>query len=320
MEKYELYGLYCPDSNLLKYVGITKNGLTTRLNSHLRKPTNHYTKEWFNHLKLNGKKPIIRQIKECKTYEELLELEIIEIENCRKLGVKLLNIADGGLINPMLGNTHSEEVRKKISLIHKGKKLTEEEKLKRKERLKLLWSDPEWSENVRKKMSYNTKGDKNPNWKGGKKNIICKCGNKKDNYSVSCWDCRDISGDKNPFFSKTHSETTKNILKEKSRKFGTQNPNFKYDVNKEELIELYIKNNMTIIKLSHHFNCAINTINKKLRQYEINKPKSNIYNLSHDEILKHLKNGLNLVQIGELFGCSNKIIHKYIKKHNTHVK
>jgi len=44
----------------------------------------------------------------------------------------LFNLADGGDINPMLGKTHNEESRKKISLTHKGRKMTDEQKLNQK--------------------------------------------------------------------------------------------------------------------------------------------------------------------------------------------
>jgi hypothetical protein len=320
MTKFELYGLYCPDTDVLKYIGITKNGLNRRLNGHLKKPTNQFIASWFDTLRFENKKPIIKQIKECHSYDELLKAEITEIAKYRKLGFDLYNLADGGDINPMLGKTHSEDARKKISETHKGRKISEEEKLKRKELLDKLWSDPEWSKKVREKMSYNTKGEKNPNWRGGKKNIICTCGGKKSNYSLNCHKCRDITGEKNGFYGKTHSEKTINRLKETSKKFGKENPNFKYDINKDELYNLYIKENKTIIQISNMFNCAINTINKKLRQYGINKPKSNIYNLVVDDIKNHLINGLNYVQIGNLYGCSNKIICKFVKKHNLNVK
>jgi transposase len=87
-----------------------------------------------------------------------------------------------------------------------------------------------------------------------------------------------------------------------------------------ELYGLYVIKNKTIKEISGLYNCAINTINKKLRQYEIYKPKSNIYNLVVDEIKNHLINGLNYIQIGDLYGCSNKIIYKFVKKHNLYVK
>lgn len=321
MTQYQLYGLYCPDTDLLKYIGITKNGLQNRLNSHLSKPTNEFISSWFNDLKLENKKPIIRQIKECQSYDELLKEEIYEISKYRKLNYELYNISDGGDINPMLGKTHSEEARKKISLTHKGRKMTEELRLKRKELLKQLWSNSEWSKKVREKMGYNTKGDKNPNWKGGRRYSICKCGNKKNYYSINCFNCRDIRGEKNGFFGKKHSTEVLEILKKNVIERGgfssERNPNFKHKITKDELYDLYINQNKTIKEISNIYNCALNTINKKLRSYNINKPKTNKYNLDIFKIRKMLEEGLNLVEIGRNFNCSNKIIHNFIKKkHN----
>jgi hypothetical protein len=324
MGKFELYGLFCPYTDEIKYIGITKNGLRSRLNQHLNSPTNQFISSWFNDLNSDDKIPVIKLIKECNTYEELLQSEIKEIKKYRKLGFDLYNLADGGDINPMLGKTHTEEARKKISQTHKGRKMSEDQKLKRKTLLKQLWSNPEWAKTVRQKMGYNTKGEKNPNWKGGRSKPICECGNKKSFYSKTCFSCRDISGDKNPFFGKNHSpeimNKIKETLKQKGGFAGKNNPNFKYDIKKEELYDLYIVQNKTVKEIGSIYNCAINTINKKLRHYNIFKPNSNIYNLNKDKIKELLEHGLNYVQIGKEFGCSNKIIHKYVKTHNIYVK
>lgn len=324
MSKFELYGLFCPYTDEIKYIGITKNGLKKRLNDHLKRPTNEFISSWFNDLKLDNKIPNIKLIKECISYEELLQSEIDEIRKCRELKIDIYNIADGGDINPMLGKTHTPETRQKISLIHKGRKMSEEQKLKRKELLKELWSDPEWSKNVRQKMSYNTKGENNPNWKGGISVSYCECGNRKGSNRKTCMMCRNISGSKNPFYGKKHSPEILTRIKQKIKDnggfAGKNNPNFKYDINKEELIELYLIQNKKVKEISSIYNCAINTINKKLRLYSIYKPNSNIYNLNKDQIKNYLIEGLNYVQIGKLYGCSNKIIHKYVKKHILYVK
>ena len=324
MSKFELYGLYCPYTDEIKYVGITKNGLSRRLYDHLRRPTNVYISSWFNDLKNDNQKPIIKSIKVCETYDELLKSEFDEIKKLRELNFDLFNLSDGGEINPMFGKTHTPEAREKISKAHKGRIFSEDEKLRRKELLKKLWSIPEWSEKVRQKMGYNTKGEKNPNWKGGISISYCECGVKKSNGRNTCMSCRDISGSKNPFYGKKHSPEVlsriKQTLRDRGGFVGKNNPNFKYDINKEELIELYITQNKTIKEISIIYNCSINTINKKLRQYVIYKLKSNIYSLEKDKIIKYLNDGLNYIQIGEKYGCSNKIIHKYIKKHDLYVK
>jgi hypothetical protein len=210
----KLYGLYCPITDELKYIGITKNSLKERLSGHLCNPTNYLTKKWFAELKKNELKPIIRLIESFDTYEELLQSEINEIKKCRELNMKILNLHDGGSFNPMLGKTHTEESRKK--------------------------------------MSKNNKGERNPN--------------------------------------------------------------FKYKIEKDELFDLYVIQNKTIKELSVIYNCVINTINKNLRKYNINKPKSNIYNLDEVKIKDYLSNGLSQVEIGRIFNCSHKIIHKFIKR------
>jgi len=319
IKKFQLYGLYCPFSDDLKYVGITKNGLLRRLNSHLRKPTNYLTKNWFNELKLKGVKPIIKLIKECKDYKSLLKCEIDEIKRCRDENIKILNLSDGGDINPMYGKTHSEESRKKISGRKKGIKMSEEQRKIHSDRIKNLWNNEEWSEKIKEKMRQKV-GEKNSNWRGGKSFIYCSCGKKIGYGRTYCQKCLPRTGENNPFYGKKHNQNVLNILSKKNKKYGKENHNFKYDISKDVLFDLYIKENKTIKEISVQFNCSINTINKKLRQYNIYKPKSNIYNLNVDAVQNNIKNGLNYVQIGNLYGCSNKHIYKFVKKHNIYVK
>jgi DNA-binding CsgD family transcriptional regulator len=285
MNKFELYGLYCPDNNQIKYVGITKNGLKRRLSSHLYSPTNELMSDWINELKLKNKKPIIKLIREYSNYEELLVGEINEIESLKNENIPLLNILDGGINNPMLGKKHTYKTKKIISEKNKGKIRSNEVK----DRLK------------------NTLINK---WKNNPQMV-------KDRSLM-------MSGKNNPFYNKKHSEETinklKNAVKKRGGFNGKNNPNYKFNITKDELYELYINKNKTIKEISIIFDCSINTINNNLRKYNINKPKSNIYNLNSSDITKYLSMGLNYVEIGKIFGCSNKIIHKFIKKHNLYVK
>jgi group I intron endonuclease len=59
-------------------------------------------------------------------------------------------------------------------------------------------------------------GDKNPNWRGGiyETKITCGCGNPKAFAAKTCIKCYDKSGENNPFYGKTHSEETLNIISE----------------------------------------------------------------------------------------------------------
>ena len=78
-------------------------------------------------------------------------------------------------------------------------KIKESNKLSRPKKDKVLKGKPD------------TSGDKNSNWKGGV--TFCKCGTRISCYASSCIKCQDKSGEKNPFYNKTHSEETKEKLR-----------------------------------------------------------------------------------------------------------
>jgi len=72
-----------------------------------------------------------------------------------------------------------------------------------------------------RKEKHSQPMDKNPNWKGGVSFKYCECGVKISPTNNSCINCRDKSGEKNPFFGKQHTEETKKRLSEKRK--GTYN-------------------------------------------------------------------------------------------------
>jgi hypothetical protein len=72
-----------------------------------------------------------------------------------------------------------------------------------------------------RKEKHSQPMDKNPNWKGGTSFKYCECGVKISPTNNSCINCRDKSGNKNPFFGKQHTEETKKRLSEKRK--GTYN-------------------------------------------------------------------------------------------------
>ena len=72
-----------------------------------------------------------------------------------------------------------------------------------------------------RKEKHSQPMDKNPNWKGGTSFKYCECGLKISPNNNSCINCRDKSGEKNPFFGKQHTEETKKRLSEKRK--GTYN-------------------------------------------------------------------------------------------------
>ena len=52
----------------------------------------------------------------------------------------------------------------------------------------------------------------NSNWKGGK--TFCNCGARINSNSNSCIKCKEMSGENNPFYGKTHSEETKEKIRQ----------------------------------------------------------------------------------------------------------
>jgi len=329
--KFKLYGLYCPLYGDLKYVGITTQKLLYRLNAHLRAPTNFFIGKWFNSLKNKNLKPIIKIIMICETYQELLREEINKISYERGLGTKLFNISDGGDINPMYGKTHTKEARQKISKTHKGRKLSKEQIIKKKEILKVLWSNDEWANKTRAKMSermLNNKyalGLKHSEETKKKLSKIHKgnqyCLGFKHSEETKKKMSENNKGKNNPMWGKSLPKKTLENRSKKVKEEGTfsgeNNPNFKFKIHKNDLYRLYIINDMKIKDIANIYGCCKDVIGYNIKKYNIKKPKSNKYNLNIDKINEMLSKGLTQVKIGEYFGCSNKIINKFIKKHKN---
>ncbi len=67
----------------------------------------------------------------------------------------------------------------------------------------------------------------NNNWKGGSTYSYCSCGTRKKPKATTCSKCRDRSGINNPFYGKTHSEDTKQKLREIANNRTTKPSNSK---------------------------------------------------------------------------------------------
>jgi hypothetical protein len=328
-KNYYLYGLYCPYTDNLKYIGITTGSLNNRLNSHLRKPTNREIALWFRNLKNNSIRPIIKLIKEFDNYDDLLSGEINEIKKYRELDFSLYNVADGGDINPMLGKTHTIESRLKISSNNKGLKRTDKQKDERKIILKDLWNNKEWSDNVRKKMigNKNTLGYRHT--EETKKTISEK--NKGKEYfprkntffhseETKKMMSELMSGENNPMYGKI---LPKEVLLKRSIKVkengtfkGKKNPNFKYNIIKSELIDLYADKKMTLTEISTFYGCSYQLIVKKIIEFKLKRENNRKkYFFDIDKINDYLDNGLKQVEISKIYGCNPKLLNKFIKKH-----
>lgn len=60
-----------------------------------------------------------------------------------------------------------------------------------------------------KKERFSKPMENNSNWKGGTSYVYCKCGKRIGQGHTNCIKCRPISGEKNPFFGKHHSDEYK---------------------------------------------------------------------------------------------------------------
>jgi hypothetical protein len=119
-----------------------------------------------------GEKPFIFiEMIHCENYKEVEQsmLDKMEKEHCYNVS----SSASGGF----LIENHPEKER----LIKEAS-----------ERLKLC---------KRGKPRYK---EENPNWRGGK--TFCLCGNRINCLSTTCINCRNRSGEHNPFYGKKHSE------------------------------------------------------------------------------------------------------------------
>ena len=324
---YNLYGIHCPYTNDLMYIGITTGLLNNRLSGHLRNPTNDKIALWFKELKKENKKPIIKLIREYNSYDDLLLGEINEIKKNRENNIKLFNIADGGNINPMFGKTHSEESKLKISNNNKGLKRSEEQKKEKKELLTKLWGNEEWSNKLKTKMSENMIGNKRAlGFKHSEETkLLISNLHKNNKYSLGYKHgletlkkmSENNSGENNPMYGKTLPIEVLLKRSEKVKKEGTfkgeNNPNFKYKIDEEELYELFIVKNLKIDDISNIYGCHRTVISNKLKKYNIKKEPSNKYNINLDDIKNYLSNGLSQVDIANIYGCNNKYINKIIK-------
>lgn len=96
----KIYALKHPITLEVRYIGITKNSLKTRLREHINVSARHPNKsklkaEWINQLKAEGLKPLIELIDTTDSYEELQKLEKYYINEYKKK-TDLLNMTVGG--------------------------------------------------------------------------------------------------------------------------------------------------------------------------------------------------------------------------------
>lgn len=277
-----IYGLICPLTNEIRYIGQTTKSLNERKRGHLNK--------FYRSLSINENNKKTHKegwFYQLHKLDRLKELEIVLIEQCDKSiiydreqiiineyktnGYKLTNLKDGGY-NPSghkLGNM-TDENKKKISEGGKKSWVTRKntpediERVKKIKKTKLkrygTLTPPKLSDKKRietnNKISESIKGENNP--------FYNKSHTEKSKRLMS--DNRpDYSGDNNPFYNKSHTDESKLLIKE-SRKNQVMKCKFigLYDsLNKQIIKKFYgISEVIDYLKLPHqkrYYYSLINT-------------------------------------------------------------
>lgn len=115
MEKYLIYGLYCPFTEALHYVGKSTTYMIRPL-SHLTKSHSEKINEWVKELKILGYKPIIKIIENC-TKENIDEREIYWITKSIDEGCYLLNKSHNSTNNILMQSCYADNITDYSQLI-----------------------------------------------------------------------------------------------------------------------------------------------------------------------------------------------------------
>lgn len=126
--QFQVYGLYDPRTQELRYIGITTLRLHRRLTTHVSSAKNPNTSEYNNHrsrwirtLLSDGIAPDIRLIKACATADEMYQTERDLIARGRQTGVRLTNHSDGGDAGgPPAGSPGARRVGDKLGKLYIG--------------------------------------------------------------------------------------------------------------------------------------------------------------------------------------------------------
>lgn len=95
--KYTIYKLIDPETNEVRYIGLTFNTLKQRLKSHFYDKSKSHKSNWVQKLRSKGLKPIIESIEsDISSYDEVCEREIYWIDKMKNEGQPLTNMASGG--------------------------------------------------------------------------------------------------------------------------------------------------------------------------------------------------------------------------------
>jgi hypothetical protein len=217
---FKIYALKLKNTDKMSYIGRTSKSLEERFKSHLRSIKYDVRKTHRHHWisKNYDNIEIILIEDNIETFEESCEKEIKYIKEYRE-SHNLINLTDGG-DGGCPGYKHTEETKRKISKVHKGKiyseevknkmkkpkNLTDEQRKKKIELYKIIFKgerNPMYgkkrpdniirnkerigikaSEETKKKMSQMRIGEKSSNCKLSKDNVLVCIKMKRIGYSI----------------------------------------------------------------------------------------------------------------------------------------
>jgi len=187
------------------YIGQTKKSLKKRIYVHIQGALARKNNGYFhNAIRKYGKEFFDWEILcECSSKEEMDEREMFYIKEHNTMTPNGYNMTVGG--EGVWGYKHTEEARKKMSLLNKGKIVSEETRKK----MSIAFTGRFVSEETRKKMS-----------ESGKKKIFT------EEHLKNISKAR--MGEGNAMYGKHHSEEAKEKIRKsrrgKGKRFGEDNP------------------------------------------------------------------------------------------------
>ena len=188
MDKCFVYTITDPRDYKIKYVGITTNPKNRfcKHNSIKQGKEGILKRNWILKLKSLGLNPIINIVDE-GDIEYCKNAETGYIKLLMACGGKLKNKAKQGFLFK-----HTDETKLKVSLANKGRKLTELQRLEKKETAAKYWLGKKFTEEHLHKISINRKGIPSVN-KGKTKYNIDIINNIKKDYQTGNFSQLDLS-------------------------------------------------------------------------------------------------------------------------------
>ena len=197
------------------YIGITNN-FNARMSQHKHKAKKRINLPLYN--KMNKYKHETSILIESDSYKHVLNMETIIIKNFRDLGYEVLNLTDGGEGTKGYSYERTSEHIKKMSIILKGKVVSDKTKVKLSKSLK----GRKFSNKHKMKLSEN-----NARYMLGKHH------SEETKEKMSKMKIGKYDGENNPMYSKNHSEETKLKIGILNKKIQHEKYNKEYYENNE---------------------------------------------------------------------------------------